>query len=185
MPILKEKPHWRNTLHTFMVWILRKIFPPYHDFEKAISSKIILPKQGKALFIRIDQRLGNLLLTTPTIKNLKELFPEFSIDVLTASKFQSVLSQLPFIHQVIPFQKKMFFRNLLSFFFGILELRKKEYDIVFDCSHSHIYSSTGSILTFIIGRKFRVGHFHEQAKNLYTHSVFSLSESNAQAQPRP
>lgn len=91
----------------------------------------------KILVIRLSS-IGDVILTTPVLKAFKEKYPEAVIDFLVLDKFKDSIEGVPFVDNVILFNKERNdgLRNMEKF--G-KELKKNGYDYIFDL-HSKIRS---------------------------------------------
>ncbi len=91
----------------------------------------------KILVIRLSS-IGDIILTTPVLKAFKEKYPETSIDFLVLDKFKDSIEGVPYIDNVILFNKEKNdgLHNMEKF--G-KELKKNGYDYIFDL-HSKIRS---------------------------------------------
>ncbi|MFK4786160.1 glycosyltransferase family 9 protein [Fusobacterium sp. MFO224] len=84
----------------------------------------------KILVIRLSS-IGDIILTTPILKQLKRKYPNIIIDFLVMKNFKDSISGLPYIDNLIIFDKKKndSLKNLVLF--G-KKLSKNNYDYVFD-----------------------------------------------------
>ncbi len=91
----------------------------------------------KILVIRLSS-IGDVILTTPVLKAFKEKYPEAVIDFLVLDKFKDSIEGVPFVDNIILFNKERNdgLRNMEKF--G-KELKKNGYDYIFDL-HSKIRS---------------------------------------------
>ena len=91
----------------------------------------------KILVIRLSS-IGDIILTTPVLKAFKEKYPEAVIDFLVLDRFKDSIEGVPYIDNIILFNKKKNdgLHNMENF--G-KELKKNGYDYIFDL-HSKIRS---------------------------------------------
>ena len=91
----------------------------------------------KILVIRLSS-IGDIILTTPVLKAFKEKYPEATIDFLVLDKFKAAIEGLPYIDNLILFNKKENdgLKNMKIF---AEKLRSNNYDYVFDL-HSKLRS---------------------------------------------
>lgn len=84
----------------------------------------------RVLIIRLSS-IGDIILTTPVLKQLKEKFPEIVIDFVVLKNFKDSIEGSPYIDNLILFDKKKDdgFRNIKKF--G-KKLNENKYDYVFD-----------------------------------------------------
>lgn len=84
----------------------------------------------RVLIIRLSS-IGDIILTTPVLKQLKEKFPDIVIDFVVLKNFKDSIEGSPYIDNLILFDKKKDdgFKNIKNF--G-KKLNKNGYDYVFD-----------------------------------------------------
>jgi heptosyltransferase-2 len=71
--------------------------------------------------------LGDVILATPVLENLRAAFPQAQIDVVVKKGNESLLAEHPFVHQVFVFDKQQKLKNI----FGLGKtLREQHYDLV-------------------------------------------------------
>jgi heptosyltransferase-2 len=92
----------------------------------------------KILIIRFSS-LGDIVLTTPVIKSLKEKFPQSKIFFLTKSQYESLLKNDPHVFSLIEFDPKERHRGISGFLKLIQELKASKFDLVVDL-HSNLRS---------------------------------------------
>ncbi len=88
-------------------------------------------KQGLRILIIRFSSIGDIVLTTALIRNLKKTNPSWKIDFLTKKENSIILENNPYINRVIPYEGS--FSSTLSM------LKQEGYDFVID-SHSKILS---------------------------------------------
>jgi heptosyltransferase-2 len=81
----------------------------------------------KFLLLRFSS-IGDIVLTTPVVRCLKQQVPGAEIHFLTRKPFEAVLRHNPYIDRLISFDKKP--AEVLD------ELRKEQYDVVIDLHHN-------------------------------------------------
>ena len=107
--------------------------------------KILLLKAGA---------LGDILMTTPVIRQLREHFPSAQIDYMVGNGCQTVLNDNPHLNSVITFDSNIFFKHKLIDMLKLAKnIRAKQYDIVFLFDKHWIFSLT----SFLAGIKKRIG----------------------------
>ncbi len=101
--------------------------------------------------------IGDIVLSTIVLENLKAAFPNAKIDYLLESFAKETLENNPFINKIHTINK-----NELPFKIGI-NLRHENYDLVFD-----FYSNPRTAqITFLTGAKYRVGYSYRGRKYAY------------------
>lgn len=94
--------------------------------------------------------IGDVILATPLIENLKAEFPACTIDFLVKNGNQSLLKNDPNLNEILVFDKK---KKVSSLVVLIKKIRAKKYDLVINL---HRFASSG-ILTFLSGAKQKLG----------------------------
>lgn len=113
----------------------------------------------KILIIKF-RGIGDVVLSTVVLDNLKDNFPSASIDFLTEKPSEQILNPLPFINNVILFDKKKF-KDRIDL---IRQIRKNKYDLILDF-YSNPFSAQ---VTFFSGAKYKAGFPYKGRKYAYT-----------------
>lgn len=103
----------------------------------------------RILIIRLSS-IGDIILTTPVLKELKKKYPNVKVDFLVLDKFKDAIEGCPYVDRVIIFEKKKHdgFKNLIKF---AKELKKNNYNYIFDLH--------GKVRSYIISKKIGVKCF--------------------------
>jgi ADP-heptose:LPS heptosyltransferase len=101
----------------------------------------------KILVIKL-RAIGDVLLSTPVLKNLRHNFKDTEIDFLTEPPSREIIEGNPFVDNLIIFDRRD--KSLSSF----LNLRRKKYDLVIDL----FCNPRSALMTFISGARYRVGY---------------------------
>lgn len=137
--------------------LLKKAFHLIPE-NRPLSPEVLLERRiERILAIRIDNRLGNLLLITPFLRRLRRCFPGARIDLLVSRAFTEVLEGNPNIDHRIVADKVGFIRNPLRFIRFIRDLRAGRYDLCIDLSSSHTFSVTSGCAVRLSGSPLRLG----------------------------
>ena len=107
--------------------------------------------------------IGDVILATPLIGNLKTQFPEAKIDFLVKNGNQSLLKNDPNLNEILVFDKKKKVASLLEL---LKKIRANKYDLVINL---HRFASSG-ILTFLSGAKQKLGFKKNPFSFAYTQS---------------
>ena len=83
----------------------------------------------KILIIRLSS-LGDILLTTPLIRNLKKMYPQLEIDFLMRSEYLDLLLNNPYLKEKYVIERDKPYNMLIN------ELKKKNYDLVVDLQNN-------------------------------------------------
>jgi heptosyltransferase-3 len=122
----------------------------------------------RILVLRIDERVGNVLLTSPLFAALRAAFPNARIDALVAASKVSLVEN---VVETIPFEKRDVFRRPLRFVRLMFALRRRAYDVVIDASHWHHFSATSAALLAWTGGGLRIAHDRGQADRFATNAI--------------
>ncbi len=79
----------------------------------------------KILIIRLD-RLGDLIVSTPAMKSIRNTFPNAKIDLLGSSLNKALFKHCNYINNTFCYDKK----NILDIIKLFIKLRKEKYDII-------------------------------------------------------
>jgi lipopolysaccharide heptosyltransferase II len=113
--------------------------------------------------------LGDVILATPVISELKRIFPEAVIDVLVKKGNESLLNNNPHIHTVYVFDKQK--GKLASILSLIKQFRKHNYDLAINL---HRFGSSGLITAFSGAKKkygFKKNPFSFTFSKSFDHSI--------------
>lgn len=126
--------------------------------------------------------IGDVVLTTPTIRAVKETYPDARVSILVRKPFGSLLAADPTIHEVVESDR---FRGSLLYL-----LRKyaafarylwmARYDLVIDLRTG----DRGAILSFLTGASVRVGR-HEDNKPFWHDRLFTKIIRDPKTAPPP
>ncbi len=101
--------------------------------------------------------IGDIVLSTIVLDNLKAHFPSVKIDYLTERFAKSAVENNPLVNKVITIDKKEFPLK------AALKIRKEKYDMILD-----LWSNPRSAqITFLSGVKYRVGFAYRGRKYAY------------------
>jgi len=113
------------------------------------------------LFVQLGD-IGDVVLTTPTIRAVKENHPDASVSILVRKPYGSLLVADPNIHEVVEFEKthSALPRLLREYTTFALRLRHARYDLVVDLRTG----DRGAIFSFLTGAPVRVGRLDGERK---------------------
>ncbi|MCM8784197.1 MAG: lipopolysaccharide heptosyltransferase II [Candidatus Omnitrophica bacterium] len=117
--------------------------------------RLLVSKQDykRILVIRTD-RIGDVVLSTPVIKNLRDSFPQSFLAMMVSSYTQEIVEGNPYLDEVIVYDKRGKDRSLLDTLKFITKIRKYRFDlalILHPTNRVHIIS-------FLAGIPKRVGY---------------------------
>ncbi|APA68935.1 glycosyltransferase family 9 protein [Janthinobacterium sp. 1_2014MBL_MicDiv] len=82
----------------------------------------------KVLILRND-KIGDMIVTTPLLRALKQHYPHWQIDVAASSANRALLVGCPHVDDVVIWDKQSLLRDLRT---TIAELRRRRYDVIFN-----------------------------------------------------
>ena len=129
---------------------------------------IIKKNEIKRILIIKLRGIGDVILSTVVLDNLKHDFPEAAIDLLADRSCVEAVSQNQYFHNKIIFNRG----NTLQRLKQIAAIKKNRYDLVLD-----FYSNPGTaLITFFSGAKYRAGFPYRGRK--FAYNLFGPSERN-------
>ncbi len=142
-----------------------------HIFDKKTPPILIDKAQNlfnfndpqRILLLRHD-RIGDVLISTPLIKLLRQRFPNSEIDILLSEKNISAKNAIIDSINTIYIYKKNFFKLL----FQLRKLHKRKYDLVIDLFDNQ--SATSGLLIKFIDPLYSLG-LDKENRNIYSHVV--------------
>jgi heptosyltransferase-3 len=126
--------------------------------EKFTSEDVDLSSIEKILVIRQDDRIGNLILTTPLLSALRRFFPKAHISYLASKTFHTLFYNSSLVDQIFVAKKRQYIFYPLSLVFFIRKIRKQRFDLAFDASDENNLSLNNSFLAYLSGAKYRIGY---------------------------
>ena len=123
------------------------------------------------LVVRTDDRVGNLLLTTPLLAALRAGLPDVRLGLLCAARRSPAVEGTGLYDDLWRFEKRDFFRHPLRFVTFCLALRRAHYQVAIEAGHFHAFSFTSAALTRWSGAPVRIGHRRELAGRFLSHVV--------------
>ncbi|HDZ84490.1 MAG TPA: hypothetical protein ENH45_04645, partial [Nitrospirae bacterium] len=113
-------------------------------------------KDIKKILVIKFRHIGDVLLTSPAIRALKENFPEADISVIVNSGTEEVLSGLPAISELMVFDRKIkklpVLRKYMKEVAFYKEIRSKGFDMTVDLTGG----DRAALVSFISGARYRL-----------------------------
>ena len=125
----------------------------------------------KILIIKL-RAIGDVVMSTIVIKNLRALYPMAQIDFLTEKPGAMVVAGIPHLNSVriLPRnRKKSSFGRFIDDVRFIREIQKQKYDLVID----YFGNPRSALLTWLSGASFRVGYDYRIRQLAYNHVIKS------------
>ncbi len=150
----------------FLLAIVRTVFPREAGPGMGVDSRAV----RSILVVRTDERVGNLLLTTPLLTVLRERLPGARVGLLCAARLAGVVEGTGLYDELWRFEKRDLFRRPWRFLALCLRLRGR-YEVAIEAGHWHAFSFTAGMLVRWSGAPVRIGHRRGDAARLLTHAV--------------
>ena len=100
----------------------------YALLGKSGKQPLDIAKVRKVLILRND-KIGDMIVTTPLLRELKKNYPHWQIDVAASSANRAVLADNPHVSDIIIWDKQPLLRDLRT---TIADLRRRRYDVIFN-----------------------------------------------------
>lgn len=138
----------------------------------SVPTPVALPRHRppRLLVVRLDQRLGNLLLTTPLLLSLARRYPGCQLDLVCYGPNAVLLRELPFVGEVYDFAKWRLW-GLRGALQVVRTLRRRGYDAALDAANPSHPSLTQALLVRASGAAARIGYDRRGFGPLYTAPV--------------
>ncbi|MDP2959956.1 MAG: glycosyltransferase family 9 protein [candidate division Zixibacteria bacterium] len=143
---------------SFLIEILRFFLK-----NRPISDRVDLSSIKKILVIRQDDRIGNPILVTPLLIALRKKFSQAKISFLASAVSAELFSGFRLVDELLVLEKKRYIRNPLAFLLNIFKLRRKRFDLAFDCSDENTLSFGHGMWIYLSGAKYRIGHKRDRS----------------------
>lgn len=105
------------------------------------------------LFMKLAA-IGDAILLIPTLRKLKESFPNAKITFMCSDINISVVEKIPYVDRIINCRVYDFLRNPMNFFRFVKMLRKTKYEVVIDAGQ---WERINSIITVFTRRDYSIG----------------------------
>ena len=142
----------------FLLSLLKIFLRPVELKTEGLDVKRI----KKILVVRQDDRIGNLILTTPLLSALRRFFPKAQVWYLASKTFHTLFSKSNLVDEILVARKKQYIFHPLSLLFFIRRIRKQEFDLAIDASDESNFSLNNSLLVYLSGARIRVGYRKRQ-----------------------
>lgn len=137
----------------------------------------------RVLLVRIDDRVGEALLTTPLIESVRRSLPDVELDLLVHRKALRVLSGLPGVHRLFVYDRRALV--LGPFEKTIAEVRARDYDVVVNCGNWTAPSVSSAIIARLCGPRAAVlGPDVWPVRALHSRSVRAVPDTRSEVVQR-
>lgn len=115
-----------------------------------------MKKEKKRILVINTMCIGDVMLTTPALRALKNNFPNSHLAMVVDKSCQAVLENNPNVDEIIPMDKKAVDKSIFTLLQFIKQIRKRKLDLVVNlsCNERSIF------LTAFSGAKKKIGYAH-------------------------
>ena len=141
------------------------------------SKSLTLPASPRILVVRLDERVGNLILLTPLLSSLRQRFPNPQVALLANIKGKVLLENHPAINTIHLFDKRKYFGKQSPW--GVIrKVRREHYDLAIDAGNPIGPSTTQTIVVWISGALHTLGVKRPDDAQLFS-QVVNISDPDA------
>ena len=148
--------------------------------EELKRENVDLNRINRILVVRQDDRIGNLILTTPLLSALRRFFPQVQIWYLASKTFHTLFSKSKLGDKILVAKKRQYIFHPFSLVFFIRKIRKQKFDLAFDLSDENNFSLNNSLLVRLSGARVRIGYRKPQS-DLFLNLEVSPSSARGHA----
>ena len=112
--------------------------------------------------------LGDVLMRTPVLKALKEIYPESKVIAICDTMAATILHNNAFVDGIVTIDKKKFFSKVI----GTIKVRSLKCDLLIDLYNG----GSSSNITLLSGAKYRLGY--QEQKNSSYYNILSEGIAN-------
>ncbi len=123
---------------------------------------------SRILLIRFSS-IGDIILTTPLIRAIKQSDPKTILDYITLSEFGALLKDNPFIDNLILIERN---KNIFYYIKKALTLKKNKYDFIFDLHRSARSSIFRHLITSGRKNKLKKNYFKRFLLTAFTLNLY-------------
>ncbi len=133
-----------------------------------LKSLPIIKKIKSVIIVRIDERLGNVVLLNSVIQSF--IKNNINTTIVVCKKYGSIYEGNKAIKKIIYFEKKKLF-NPINIFKLIKQLREADYDLLFDASNPNDLSTLTLFTIVLIKAKIKYGFKRKNSESILNKAV--------------
>lgn len=119
----------------------------------SVKRKSIIKNPQKILLIKTGA-IGDILMTTPLMREIRRLFPSAKIDYLVGNWSKDVLKNNPNINSIISFDEKIMLKKRIFKVLSLIKkIRKQNYDLCFVLDRSYLIN----LFAYFCNIPYRIG----------------------------
>ncbi|MGB7062915.1 MAG: glycosyltransferase family 9 protein [Candidatus Zixiibacteriota bacterium] len=148
--------------------------------ESLNRNDVDLAQINRILVIRQDDRIGNLILTTPLLSALRRFFPRAKVWYLASKTFHTLFSNSNLVDRILVAKKKQYIFHPLSLVLFIRRVRKQKFNLTIDAGDENNFSLNNSFLVYLSGARYRIG-YQKPKSHLFLNLEVPASSTNKHA----
>jgi len=117
-----------------------------------------LPKTFQNILIVRTDRIGDVVLTTPSIKAIRQAYPSARITVLVALATYDLINGNPYVDEILVDDRQGHHKDLFGFFLLVKEIRHKNFDLAVIYHTKRRYN----LACFAAGIPYRLGYKNDK-----------------------
>jgi heptosyltransferase III len=125
----------------------------------------------RVLLVRIDDRLGNLVLLTPALDYLRSRRPDLEVDLLLSRTFASIFESDPRPGKLMIVDKSRQKAFFPTYFHDLTRVGGADYDAAIECSNRDTFSFSSALYAQASRSPRRIGFANELSRNYLTEEV--------------
>ncbi|MFB3907686.1 MAG: glycosyltransferase family 9 protein [Candidatus Eisenbacteria bacterium] len=144
------------------------IFPPRRETEAGAG---LTRSPRRIALLRVDDRLGNLLLLTPALDWIARVRPDAELGVVVSSAFASLLANDPRIGRCIVLDKTAQKRAFPIFLADLARVGSLRADAAIECSDRNAFSFSSALYALATRAPRRIGFANDLAARYLSETV--------------
>jgi len=134
----------------------------------SLNNSLNLSKIKNVIIVRIDERLGNLVLLNAVVKSF--IKNKLNVTLIICKKFGEIYKYTSNIQKIIYFNKKSLF-NPFKLIYFIYTLKKTQYDLLFDASNPNDLSTLTYLTILLIRAKIKFGYKRKESEYILNKTI--------------
>jgi len=138
---------------------------------------------ARVVLVRVDDRLGNLVLLTPALSWLRDRRPDLRIDLLASRTFASIFETDRRIDTLVLLDKRRQRRFFPRLFLDLRRIGALDYDAAIECSNRDTFSFSSALYASATRAPRRIGFANELSANYLSEAVLAPPTGHAAGDP--
>ncbi|MFC1668046.1 lipopolysaccharide heptosyltransferase II [Chlamydiota bacterium] len=166
-----KNPHKTQIMVEEAFSVLQERYSLEHMVSQTVTVYNEVMKSPKILIAKFSS-LGDVVLVSPSIRSIREKYPQALITVVTYPQHKEIFKRCPYVDEIIIYDRVNKHHSLKGFLRLGDELKRRKYDIAIDLQNNF----KSHILLFRSRAKIRVGYARGKRDILLTHKIVYKQE---------